>query len=867
MWTDPKPLNAKISSRPARLAYLIPKRPSDILLDALIAESLSRWGGRRTPFIQTNGRLITPADWAFLDLWDADIIYSYVRLSETMENRLYNRLAPSKIRTHKGLANHEDARGFRPDYTGNFHFVSSLSLLPFFARRAQAEGTELPKIVDKEPRAEVDRDLNDTFGFVSNSHVGESLLPHARRLCLLPKQEHAQEAQQFNANEVLYMRDAEEFVALIAKWRGVLTLSRLADMFCPHLNHLASGPEGWDDHLSIVIGDAADDRLLFWNAQHRYPALGGFDDLPVLRLSPKRFESEPPDWLKNWIAVRNHRHLNGNQAPRTVLRSCSLSKKQLKKIADALSVKGMVMVSSEHHTNPCLFESCESRTSENREGTIQAAFPSIWSRPRINKGTKVRFQDNQFEVPLAPPWHIDNFASSTPSRGVWAVDLIIERSEDHSRFAYRRHVWKLPRRLRMEMIVGFENYLSDEVLVLPPPPRPTENGELTIWDRADWSRPILTLPNDYHTFARAIAMLAPCSPQAQKAHESGSSDARFGWVSVSDKGRDLLGVFQLFGSLPEALDFLTNTFWRKTIDRLSPEEPAGKQKNVNDLAEKLKELGESGSQEDSDYERVARRALSLAARSFTSEAQQLKSAKFEQLLEWAIPKGGSDRGNKIKKRLIKSTTYLRNCGFLWQGFGWTCSFCQHRNWIPLEQLTAVSSCEICRKSKSSPVAGSLDFRLNPFVHHAFASTSAQGSVIWCIKQLTNRAVWSFAFTPALNLYQNGKTEPETDLDLVANVDGKIYLVEVKNSFAGVERKILDQLKQLAVELRPDIAMLAVTANRPVDEEFTAMIDAFKEELQSYDVRFELLTLDSARQTDAGDEIALPLVKKMNWSAW
>jgi hypothetical protein len=168
MWISSRPLNAMVRPRPARIAYLVPESPPHVLLDALIDESLSRWGGRRTPIIPTDGRSVSPAYWSFLNLWDADIIYSYVALSEEIENRIVCTFAPSEVCLHEGMMEHEDVHTLRPDYTGNFQFLSSLSLLPLFARRAQITGDGLPAIIDKEIGVETDRDLADSFGFVSN---------------------------------------------------------------------------------------------------------------------------------------------------------------------------------------------------------------------------------------------------------------------------------------------------------------------------------------------------------------------------------------------------------------------------------------------------------------------------------------------------------------------------------------------------------------------------------------------------------------------------------------------------------------------------------------------------------------------------
>jgi hypothetical protein len=629
MWTTSNPLNAKIRPRPARIAYLVPEEPSEVLLDTLFAESLSRWGGRRTPLIPTNGETIAPVYLALLDLWDADIIYSYVALPEEIEKRLFCNFAPSEIRLHKGLTEHKDAHGLRPEYMGNFTFLSSLSLLPIFARHSQMRGVEIPEIVDKEPWVKTDRDFEDSFGFVSSGYSDFSLLPHARRLSLRPKV-NAQIAPRFREpNEISYVEDGESLVEIIAKRPSLLTLSRLSDMLCPYLEGLA--PRSWDDHLTIVIGDQVADRLLFWNAPHRYRALNGLDDIPALRLSPKRFTNGSPEWLKHWIAIRNHRHIDGNAAPRTVLRSCSLAKEQLESIAATLGDKRKVMISCEHHPEARLFDVDKKHTAEHRKYLL-AQSTTAWTHPVENRPSGIRFQNNQFEVPLAPPWHVRDVSPSALTIGVWAVDLCIDRAEDHSCVA--AHVWKWPRRLRLEQSIAFENYIG-RPLVLPPPVRPTEYGDLTLWDCASGTRPILNLPSDYHAFADALARYVSGSVEERKALTLNLPRRRFDRVSISDKGRDLLGVFQFFQSLPEALAFLTNQFWLDVIRRLSPEEPVNNKKSIRELTGKLQDLVRQGTPESNDLESLAKRTLSLAARSFSSQREQAKWAGFEKLSSWA----------------------------------------------------------------------------------------------------------------------------------------------------------------------------------------------------------------------------------------
>lgn len=869
MWITDRHLNAKGLPRPVRVAYLIPESAPHELLDRIIEESLSRWGGRRTPFIPTDGCRIDSAYWKLLDYWDADVFYSFCDLSAELQDRLYYSFAPSEIIMH---AEANSVGNYRPIFRGNYQFLSSLSLLPLFDRRKQTMGASLPEILDNEFWDDEIRDFADSFGFVLRSFIGSHVHPHAKRASVRPERQ-ANQARQAHEQETAYAESIGKWIEDIAQRPETLMIARLADMLCPSLRLWSDYKNGWDDHLTVVVGDSLDDRLLMWHAQHRYSVLNLGEDIPVLRVSPKRLQSNIPDWIVTWIAQRNHRQLDHSNMKQAKLKSCSLPKDELDRIAEAIrSQASYVLVSTEHHATPNVF------TSENlNEDSAHWSFPNT-------KSTNIRFYNNELDLPLSTPFHIDLSKVSHFSQGIWAVELSIDRMEDHSQASNLHHAWMFPRRLRLETAITFANYASpvagQSFQIVPPPPRPTRTGNLMIWDCADWTRPMLKLPTDYAAFRKAIYEIPYNSPAMQRQlnaagiNRSAVLNSRFDLITISDKGRDLLGVLQFFRSLPEALMYLNDQFWLQVIMRLLPEELQEKTKYIKEISKMIDDLlSKDKEQSTTDISNIAKRALDLAAQSYSS--QEVKIYDFEALYEQAKKhlKLKQDRGNELRGTLVSSITHLRNQGFLWQGFCWKCPLCEHENWLSLERLTAISYCEICRRGQSSPVDGGLHFRLNPFVQHAFASSSAQGTVLWCLNQLASMAEMrpgksSFSFAPALDLYTDRTSQPVTDIDITANINGFIYLVEVKRSFVRVNQKVLNQLLELGEKLRPDVILLAVYTDPPQNWDMLEPLKQLDSKLQALDVKFKLLTPKTQHQTllDAAS-IALPYGKPMTWSAW
>ena len=130
MWTSRRTKEAIVNPRPVRVAYIVPNPTPHELLDALFDEAMSRWGGRRTPILQSDGTDLGADDWKVLDLWDADIIYSYVNLDGALHRRLAHRLAPSKIVIHP----REDGNRLLPSLAEDSSLLSSVSVVPLLGK-------------------------------------------------------------------------------------------------------------------------------------------------------------------------------------------------------------------------------------------------------------------------------------------------------------------------------------------------------------------------------------------------------------------------------------------------------------------------------------------------------------------------------------------------------------------------------------------------------------------------------------------------------------------------------------------------------------------------------------------------------------
>src|SRR5438093_10808522 len=105
------PYSIYVNKRPLRVAFLVEDKPeSTAIIDAIMAYSRDRWGGRYNPIILTDGQTLTNAWWSFLEAVDPDVVKSFVTLSDDLIGMIERRVSPYLIQQADAREQHDDGQ-------------------------------------------------------------------------------------------------------------------------------------------------------------------------------------------------------------------------------------------------------------------------------------------------------------------------------------------------------------------------------------------------------------------------------------------------------------------------------------------------------------------------------------------------------------------------------------------------------------------------------------------------------------------------------------------------------------------------------------------------------------------------------------
>lgn len=821
MTDKPRHRTATATARPIRVAYLVDlAHCHNELLNAIFAECYSRWGGRRSLIVPTTEEGIDRDYDKWLWMFDADVIYSYVSLSEGAVEAIHERYAPAVLVKHRALdARDDERRRYRVELP--ISGLPSLSVLAAYrSRRWGFEGapTDVRTFDSYLPETAAPF-TEENFGFLSRSYSSVYFVrnfPELYAQITLISRAMLDDRHLGRESHSEYLTSEIALLRTLSEKRFIIPLSNLSEMFSEYLsvdnNYKADG-------LSVVIGDTPEDRVLFWNFRHHSEGLrvGEVSDLRI----PTSSLDDDDFWTCIGSIIERRAPYESVGGQKVVwVRSCSLSKEVLSPYAERLrnsQRSASVRIDETQGLSQFIPTFRQDRDYGFRTGAMFGSQP---------KGAATsEFEGARFQMPLAQPWHLREAPPPSGLReGNWIVDLSIQRTTDHCRYVNAVHTWVLPRRFRIEHAFKMERDAEERIGTQRFWVRPNRFGELTTTIDVSVRSISVQVPDDFDALRHGLCNRYEWAPFEGHGDAVPHGRKRLRYIALSDKGRYLLGVTQLFDGLEEAFQVLFHSFWRDAIHLLGAAPINRNDGLVQQLTATLgKRLGAPNGDwilsTEAQRQTVAREALKVAA-GIKGNQRYLPYSKLHEkwrsLVEKEIAEHPVDDASSLDEiygdyRLDQSIQLLCSRGVLFQGREWRCHTCYNRNWVSIDTIGKTMQCEVCGTREPAPVAGDWHFRLNPFLIDAYRQHGSEVA-LWVLWRLHEQARRSLYYIPSVKLwlddYPEGKPTPDAEVDLIAVVDGEVAMVEATTSDTLTDKEI-DRLSIVAQRVRPDKMIVGI----------------------------------------------------------
>lgn len=756
-------------NRPIRAAFIVPIDNTELshwILDAIFADSYSRWGGSRSLIIPHAGEGgISPEFQSWLRLFDPDYVFAYVTLND-VEFSQVDRLASPIELIEQNIENIDRWYGVLPSWPAGVQPIPATSTLfsmyadypGFFNRRSER------LYVTQYPEIDQARFLPDNFAVRQAPHrpMSGDRDGNFSTLCYTPE----------SVPERVIVGDQRD------PSLGSI-LSRMARRECrAFAKHSAINSKGifrphdfkWARSFHIVIGSHPSDRINFWNVRHFSHGREVNEVAPSIILSPEQLQDGAfVTGLVEYLNAHNYRG-DGGQGQINIL-SKTVDKVRCEQLARAIQEHARL------HCRLIVEDDFDAWAMPNGREYERSMFREI------DEESHWKVNETSNEIALEPPSHTRDLPASMrwAAIGDWAIDVKVERHQDDSRVVNLKNYWRLPRRTSATQAFTSnlaKINLSGGLSIIPS--QPDNNFQR---NRAG-GRLKLNLPDDLTVFRQMT--VAPAVPRGHDRRDA-LRGQRYDHLSISDKGQNFLGVVSKFDLVEEAAEVLTNKYWRRLLrdEVTSPDSDF----SVNQLRGFLHAwLGEEGT----DAELKLMKDLHFSGE---KELRRYLIASLEDTLECLVSRG-----------------------VFQQVHSWRCGYCGNQNSRSLDTLKRVNRCDVCEKSYSPGI--DIEFRYRPLRFMVDTLITRNGlPVLWVAAFLRQRSfsVGNF-FLPEVNLRKEG--EDREEIDLLAVVDGDLIAVEVKKSataFLNGDDSEQRFIRKIA-RIRPDQAILAFEMALPPGSE-------------------------------------------------
>lgn len=759
------------TSRPKRIAFLVdPANTDQTEINSIIRFNVRSWGGRYNAIFPTDGKNMLPDWWQGLIFHDPDIIYSLVELDIAFKEKIDRYILPAKIieldaRERKGLKE-------------SHHIINDFDIgavdifgIPSYLKRKQA-ALDGPFF------------LIPTFSYGNGPDI-DFIVRNFGALSADIGTNNAFNVTQHELVDISKCTLIDFLKNFLAKGSRCITPIDLCKMFAvaPMPIKYEAFPRGF--HL--VVGDSIYDVIYAVNRPIQVDYEPGRS---TMWISEKTLEDEEAIALvAKWIGSVFWG--DGNNRYGKIV-SYSVPSEKLEKLKDKLNKEIHLFFDiNKISEDKCFFPAI----SWQRYGGLFERKPVYQDQIVLNQGKGlVEFPKLEF------------LQDRHPQTG-WMVECEINRVLTDVIYASGL-LWTFPKKLG----------ISDTVFPSRGDTRITSLGLPAAFVSCPENKIQIQIPH-----AESLVWQYFDKSKANFRYKT-EKKPKFQEFRISEQGKAIRGLIQLFGGLNQYGRYFEDHYWRKIFSYMSgnPDHDFSdrKEKFRNELEEFFAVKPEPLNKEHLHFEdlisHLAKKPLyrspldrSMSYSDFKDCFGRLKKESIEQKVEENFWK--HRRFEDVEEYEFAD---LIQMGVLGQGIEISCR-CGSKCWYSVAEIEAEVTCKGCFTKNNLPINPSWSYKLNDLVRDGIRLKGVL-AVLQCLVTLNQFALYSLLYLPCQDLYLSDSGNKFTDLDLVVIKEKKFIIGEVKTEITDFEHEDFLKMAEVAEEIKPDLVIFAMPWKAGVD---------------------------------------------------
>lgn len=780
---DSQPYSIFALPRPVKVAFLFsPSESKYKIFDAILEYNLTIWGGRFNPIIPIIKKRIPQSYWNLLINSDPDIIYLYNEISEKTKLEILTQIQPLEIVYH-----------YNQD---NPHVSINIKQIP------------INKLVRRIKVSEIWDPYTKNQLMISNDFNNKKKILHNflfRNLGIENDRLNERNFSKYFETEIIDEDSSmEEFFNKFTNKTNYIFPIQLGAI---DVNSTMKPRQNTYKDFCIIIEESIWSYLYLWNriffhSENKIKQLC----FPSNLFEKKSLVENLVVFLKRGLGIEN-----GYQSKVEILYESALSNMQEENIKSIFFHFGFYPEFIKYNPKKIPALSLYEKNIQVLPETVHTKSDRLSTN--LNLITPAYFENIIFDDSF---WR-ENFN--------WMIDYKIEYRPEKFQYTNKQYWWLLKKVGDVSRLFFYSNV-----------GRVKKSGLISVKAKSTQKNVEINIPSDETLFYTIL------TEKLEYVHNGKEKIKRafYRYLEISDKGRYFLSTLNLFNSLLDAYHICASHFWRNFFEercRTTYKNENKIQSIINSVRKHYELFTNSELNKEKGIEWIANKIIDVA--------HELKERKvyftysdLENKLK-SLFKSESVKNNDRKiyfEDLLYSFNSLIDQKIIFQGVKPRCNACGSTYWYELQEISQSLNCKGCGNKFKIPHDIPWTFKINELVVNSIGDHGIL-PVIWFVYELYSRFD-NVIFYPGVKLYKNLKGKNTVEVDIIALVNNRLAVCEIKNNVKKFTPNEIEKIKEVTINIGADIIILsALYGNsnklKKIAEELQQSINFSKTEVISF----------------------------------